>query len=164
MTATAYLSLAEFRAQSTMPGPDIDRLETLAPGWIDTQLLRFSRRIDDQVGKQYARPFTSPYPETVTGWLADVVTWRAYRKRGINPDDQAMVDARADYDQAFKEIAEAASSLDGKFELPLVSGGAQGISRSKPITYTESSPYAWRDVQESEAIGEDKSGQGGTYG
>ena len=162
MTLPAYLSLAEFRAQSTMPGPDIDRLETLAPGWIDTQLLRYSRRIDDQVGKQYARPFVSPYPETVTGWLADIVTWRAYRKRGINPDDQAMVDARADYDQAFKEIGEAASSQDGKFELPLVSGGAQAISRTAPLVYTETSPYVWKSVQESDALDEDAAGTGTT--
>lgn len=143
-----------------MPGPDIDRLEALAPGWIDAQLLRFSRRIDDQVGKQYARPFVAPYPETVTGWLADIVTWRAYRRRGVDPDDRAMVDARADYERALAEIAEAANAQDGKFELPLVSGGAQAISRTAPMVYTESSPYVWKDAQASEALDEDAAGEG----
>ena len=161
MTSPAYLDLAAFRALSTMPGPDIDRLETLAPGWIDKQLLRFSRRIDAQIGKQYARPFITPYPETVTGWLADLVTWRAYRKRGVDPLDRAMVDARADFDQAIAEIEQAAKSDTGLFELPLSSSSdAQGITRSGPLAYTEASPYVWKDRQIDDGIAEDCSGRG----
>lgn len=164
MTSPAYLDLAAFRDLSSMPGPDIDALETLAPGWIEAQLLRFSRRIDAQVGKQYARPFVEPYPEVVTGWLADIVTWRAYRKRGVDPNDQAMVDARADFDQAIAEIAQAADAEKGLFELPLTAASdAQAITRSKPLAYTETSPYVWRNMQADEALDEDASGSG-TYG
>lgn len=156
----AYLTLAEFRALSSMPGTDVDALETLWPGWLDGQLVRFSRRIDAELGKQYATPFTSPYPETVTGWLADLVTWRAYRKRGVDPDDLAVKNAQEDFDQAIAEIAKAADKVDGLFELPLVSGGAQAISRSAPMAYTETSPYVWRDMQASEALDEDAAGEG----
>lgn len=144
-----------------MPGPDVDALETLAPGWILAQLTRFSRRIDSQVGKQYAAPFVTPYPEVVTGWLADLVTWRAYRRRGVDPDDLAMINAKEDFDTALAEIAQAANAPEGLFELPLSSSSsAQAISRSAPLAYTETSPYVWRDMQAGEALDEDTAGTG----
>lgn len=161
MTSPAYLDLAAFRALSTMPGTDVDTLESLWPGWIDGQLQRFSRRIDAQLGKQYARPFVSPYPEVVTGWLADIVTWRAYRKRGVDPDDRAMVDAKEDLDTALAEIEQASKSDTGLFELPLTAAtDTQGRSRTAPMAYTESSPYVWRDMQIGEALDEDSAGTG----
>lgn len=159
-----YLSLAEFRAETLMPGSDVDTLETLHPGWIAGQLESWSRQIDARLRKRYGVPFAEPYPIAVQGWLARIVTLRAFLKRGVDPTDAQFEVIKEDADNAVNEIKEAADAVDGLYDLPLLdTGDASAISKGGPKSYSEAGPYVGFDVQERIGRGEDRNGEG-SYG
>lgn len=161
---TTYLTLSEFKALSVAPSSLLDEIETASPGWIGTQLEYWSAQIDSRLRKRYAAPFVAPYPLSVQGWLARLVTVRCYLKRGTDPSDMQYADIKADADAAVSEIKEAADSVTGLFDLPLREDTTKtGVSKGGPFGYSEQSPYVWTDQQASIARGEDGNG-GGTYG
>lgn len=161
---TAYLTPTTFRDLTTMPNEHVSAIETMYSGWLAAQLEYWSRWIDAQLAKRYATPFALPYPITVTGWLARLVTHRAYLKRGIDPTDDAYVAVKEDAEAAAREIQEAANSSTGLYELPLIEGSAStGIERGGPFGYSEQSPYVAFDRQRATARTED-SNRGGSYG
>ncbi len=160
----AYLDLTSFKALTIMPAADVDGIESVAPGWILGQLTYWSGWLDSRLRKRYAAPFALPYPEAVTGWLARIVTVRAYLKRGVDQTDEQFLSIKEDAAEAMEEIKEAADSVVGLFDLPLREDTtASGISRGGPFAYTEASPYVWTDVQADAGRDEDRS-RGGTYG
>lgn len=159
-----YLDLPGFRAETLMPGSDVDTLETLHPGWIAGQLDSWSRKIDSRLRKRYAVPFAAPIPATVKSWLAQIVTLRAYLKRGVDPKDEQFTVIKEDADEALDEIKEAADAVDGLYDLPLLdTGDASAISKGGPRSYSEAGPYVGFDAQERIGRGEDRSGEG-SYG
>jgi len=146
----AILTLSNFRANTVMPVQDVDIVEASEPGYIEARGRHHEARINARLWKRYAVPFdsTSP-PATVLGWLVDLVTLDAYRKRGFNPSsaqDQTIID---DATRATAEVTEAANSETGLFELPLRENapGVEGVSRGGPFGYAEASPYTWMDRQ-----------------
>lgn len=159
-----YLDLPGFRAETLMPGSDVDALDVRHPGWIAGQLESWSRQIDARLRKRYAVPFVAPYPIAVQGWLARIVTLRCYLKRGVDPNDAQFEVIKEDADNAVAEIKEAADAETGLYDLPLIEGSsASGISKGGPRSYSEASPYVGFDVQERVGRGEDRNGEG-TYG
>lgn len=157
----AYLTVAEFKPLSLMPDEDIVLLETRYSTFLSTQLTSRSAWIDSRLRKRYAVPFTSPYPEAVTGWLAAIVTVRAYLKRGVDPNDEQWLQIKADADAAIAEIKEAADSEAGLFDLPLIAGGAaSAISKGAPMGYSEASPHVFMDGQAERGREEDANGTG----
>jgi hypothetical protein len=157
----AYLKAEEFADYSAMPASDIDALETAAPGWLARQLEIESARIDARLRKRYDVPFQLPAPATVCGWLAKIVTVRAYLKRGVDSNDMAFEELKAESIEAVKEIAEAAEAVGGLFDLPLINGNS-AIRAPSTRVYSESSPYAGFDGQRDTAWNEDRN-RGGTY-
>jgi hypothetical protein len=160
-----YLDLAGFKARSIMPAADIDLIESIEPGWIDTKLEDTSDEIDARLAKRYAVPFgaadlNSPrtdVPRIVLRWLTALVTADCYAKRGANPsspyDQSAIIDPAA---LARLELKEAADSETGLFELPLLaSDSANGVTRGGPLSYSEASPYTWTRRQRELAADED---------
>lgn len=157
----AYLDVAGFKSHSVMPDPFVDDLEARYPGWLANQLSIASTWIDARLAKRYAVPFAAPYPLAVRMWLAQLVTPRAYHKRGIDALDQQIVDIKDDEKTAKDEIAEAANSETGLFDLPLRDDTSEsGIVRGGPFGYSEQSPYVWMDEQERVGRGEDSRGSG----
>lgn len=154
----AYLDLAAFKLRSVMPESDITALNTRQPGWIDTKLEEASRFIDAQLAKRYAVPFATP-PDTVKRWVARMVTFECYQRRGWDPTDQQAEQIKGDSDDAKLEIVKAADSVTGLYDLPLASGSS-GISKGGPRVYSEASPYVWTDVQSETGRPEDRSGSG----
>jgi hypothetical protein len=60
-------------------------------------------------------------------------------------------------DDALAWLKEAADAKDGLIDLPLrADTTASGISRGGPLAYTETSPYAWTDVQAETGRSEDR--------
>lgn len=156
-----YLTIATFKNLTAMPSTDVDALEAIAPGWVDAKLAAKSRWIDARLSKRYAVPFTAPYPEAVTDWLARIVTLNAYLRRGVDPNDRQFEELKADAEAAELEVKEAAESEKGLFELPLrADTAAGGISKGGPLGYSEASPYAWTDVQRDAATLEDSNRRG----
>lgn len=159
---SVYLTDAEFRLLTLCPVNVIDEVEARTPGWLTQQLTTVSSRIDARLAKRYAAPFSLPYPTIVQEWLAHIVSWRAYLKRGVNSLDSEANEYKAQHDQALKEILEAANSDTGLFELPLLQDltpDASGVVRGGPVGYSEQSPYVWMDQQEQ--VGRDEDGNGG---
>ena len=141
-----------------MPAALVARLEAERSGWIANRLEKRSRYIDAKLQKRYATPFdeTSP-PLVIVDWLIAIVTLEAYGALGVNVtsemDQQLIV---APYQEAMKQIDEAANSKDGLFELPQKQSTPStiGVVNGGPFGYSEASPYAWLDVQ-AETVGGD---------
>lgn len=159
---TAYLTASEFGLLSLAPQSLLDEIEDASAGWIDAQLETQSRWIDARLSKRYAAPFESPYPEVVRAWLARLVTFRCYLRRGVDPTDAQMVEIKADRESALLEILEAANLETGLIELPLREGEGSGISRGNTQVYAEASPYVFADAQADIGRNED-SNRGGTF-
>ena len=159
----AYLTFAEFRVLSLMPGAFIDAVETREPGFVDGQLLVYSDWIDARLRKRYSVPFGAPVPNIVRSWLARIVTPRVWHQRGHDPTDLSYPLVAADDAEAREEIKEAANSDEGLFDLPLRSDSSlSGInSAGFPRLYSETSPYVFTDEQVATGRTED-GGRGGT--
>ena len=161
---TAYLDRDAFANLTTMPVEFVDDIEASTAGWLDAQLGMWSAKIDARLSKRYATPFASPAPLAVQGWLAQIVTQRAYLRRGIDPTDPQMVTVAADAAEAWTEIREAAEAQNGLFDLPLrADTTATGISKGGTRSYTEASPYVGLQGQRTTGRSEDANG-GGSYG
>lgn len=158
-----YLTTPEFKLLSAMPGPRVDDLEAVAPGYLAAQLSHWSSWIDSRLRKRYAAPFVAPYPETVKLWLAMIATPIAWIRVGVDPNDPQWVTV-TDLEKAAKEqIKEAADSEVGLFDLPLRQDTtASGITQGAPFGYSEQSPYVWTDQQADTGREEDANGGGTT--
>lgn len=157
----AYLTVAQFRVESLMPGAQVDQLEALEPGFLEARLQRRSGNIDARLRKRYAAPFESPVPDKVVEWLVALVNRDAYLKLGVDPLDAQMADILAGAKTAEDELKEAADSVDGLFDLPLrADTTATGISKGGPLGYSETSPYVWKDRQGARGRSEDERGSG----
>lgn len=161
---SVYLTDSEFRLLTLLPVNVIDEVEARTPGWLTQQLTTVSSRMDARFAKRYAAPFVVPYPTVVQEWLAHIVSWRCYLKRGVNSLDSEAAEYKAQHDQALKEIEEAANSETGLFELPLKQSqpDGSGVVRGGPSSYSEQSPYVWTDSQAEIGRSEDEAG-GGTF-
>ncbi len=152
-----YLDPEGFRDASLMPPEYADAIEQMHAGWLDGQLTRWSNWIDSRLAKRYATPFDADSPPPVVQeWLARIVTYRCYLKRGVDSTDGQIDSVKADSDAALAEVTEAANSQTGLFELPLRADlpGSQGVTRGDPLAYSEVSPYTWAELQRDEACGE----------
>lgn len=161
----AYLSVDEFKVRTVMPSEYVDRLEAIAPGFVLAQLESASRLdIDAPLRKRYAAPFDeADAPEAVKTWLARLVTVPCWDRRGIDPTDEGIFTRAEETAQRSREqIAEAANSETGLYDLPLRDASkASGISKGGPLAYSEQSPYVGFDRQSSAGRVED-SNRGGT--
>lgn len=154
MSLTPLLDLSGFKDRSIMPPGDVDAVETArGAGWTLRQLVSGTAYIYSRLGKRYATPFASPYPEAAERWLTSLVTLVVYQARGWNPSDEQAAQIKEDADLARVELKEAADSQAGLFDLPLVDGAdASGISKGGPLVHSEAGPYSWTDLQ-LEAVG-----------
>lgn len=153
---TAYLTVATFKLRTTMPQGDVDALELSEPGFLDAQLEAGTSRINAQLRKRYAVPFSAPVPDCVLEWLTRIVTVRAYLKRGVNPSDAQFQAIMLDADAALKELQEAANGETGLYDLPETNTSTStGIGKGGPRSYAEASPYAWANLQRATGRGQD---------
>lgn len=143
-----YLTLATFKTYTIAPAEYADFVESAEPGWLDGQLEIWSAQIDAKLRKRYAAPFEEPVPVTVKLWLAALVTWPLYLKRGIDPTDTMVSEVKEAHRDAWKEVCDAADLKESRTDLPLrANTTATGISKGGPVHYSEASPYTWTIVQ-----------------
>lgn len=156
----AYQSLSEFKTLTLIPATWVDELETNSAGFVSAQLTYWSDWIDAQLRKRYVVPFESPYPVIAVGWVNRIVTWRCLIKRGIDPTDQQFAQIVKDSDSAYEEIAKAADSEIGLFDLPLRADNPRSAIAYGPRVYSEQSPYVGFDRQRQTARQEDENARG----
>lgn len=141
----AYLTALEFKGLTLAPASYADAIEQREPGWLDRRLEYWSRHIDARLRKRYAVPFVGPpYPLTVAGWLERIVTWDVLLKRGIDATDEHATQLQASATAAHAEVAEAADTVTGLFDLPLRDDAdGSAVSKAGPLFESEQSPYEW---------------------
>ncbi len=147
---TPALTLDEFKLRTTMPSGYVDELVASegADFW-PKQFAAAQEWIDARLAKRYALPFSAPVPGLYLGWITILATLTGYQRRGWDPSAKQNELVVKAVDDAKKEIAEAADSNAGLFELPLRADkpGASGVSAGGPLGYAEASPYEWTDRQ-----------------
>ncbi len=160
--ALPYLTLVTFRARTLMATGEVDVVETDVPGFIDGRIAVWTSYLHSRLAKRYGKslPFSNPVPETILGWLTNLVTLDTLRKRGLNPADPSAEDYRADVNRTFAEVKEAADSNTGLFDLPSPEGGASNVTTGGPLGYSETSPYVAFSKQATQGYYEDSQKDG----
>lgn len=159
--STPYINAARFKVLTAMPSVMVDRLESIAPGWLTAKLTARSRWIDSRLSKRYATPFGAPPPEAVEDWLARIVTLSAYLRHGVDQMDEQFAELKADAEKAETEIKEAAEAVNGLFDLPLrADSNGSAISKGVPYIYSERSPTVWTLIQARRGRAERAAGRG----
>ena len=137
----------DFRTRSPMPDEDVDLLWAERAGYLEAALSGALANIYARLRKRYVTPM-DPKPEIVVEWQARMVTPKAYRARGYNPQDPILQVLDDDRKLALEEIKEAADAEAGLYDLPLLSASdTTAIAKGGPYVYSEASPYDWTDVQ-----------------
>lgn len=143
----------EFNRRSLLPSTVISEIEARTPGWLSTQIGAASAMINGRLSKRYRVPFAGPpYPELILNWIVDIVSFNAWLKRGIAPNDEAIAAFKEKHDAAVAAVLEAANSEVGLFELPGVvpapgTEQTSGVALGDPQSYSEASPYVSTDRQ-----------------
>lgn len=148
-----YLDVVGFTARTVMPSKEVEALEKAAPGWLLQQSESLSRvEIDARLRKRYAAPFdVATCPEAVKVWLTRLLTFNAYLRLGVDPNDQQWSIIHEQATDTQLQIKEAANSVDGLYDLPLRdSEKTTGIVKGAPRGYSEPGPYQWLDAQREE--------------
>ena len=109
---------------------------------------------------------STPVPEVILRWIADMTTPRIFERRGVHPTNDDAVKLMFEREAtAAREVAESANSKDGLFDLPLnVDTAGSGITQGSPIACGQTSPYVWQDEQACIGRFEDSSSGTGTDG
>ncbi len=160
----AYLTKDQFKLLTTMPSAYVDELETRAPGFIDARLELHSGLIAARLAKRYgAFGVGDAAPLVVKLWLVAMVTVDCWQKRGVSPTDEQYQEYKEAALKADADIKEAADSVTGLFDLPLLpTNDTSAVTRGGPLTYSEQSPYVWADQQMAAGRDEDDN-RGGSY-
>lgn len=156
----AYLTVEELKSRTIMPSEQIDRLEQIAPGWLAQQLASSSHWVDVRLSKRYRVPLSEPYPETVKGWVARMVTARAYLHHGIPATDAQQQLVTSDSEKAEAEVKEAADGQLGLIDLAPSDATSGVVMYGGTRVYSESSPYVGGDVQRERGRYEDRNRRG----
>lgn len=128
-----------------MPPSDLASLDV---GFVNSRLAIGTSDINGRLRKRYACPFAAPVPEVILGWLTNIVTPELYERRGWDPTSAQGVSILAAADRARAEMKEAADSVTGLYDLPLLDTGAStGVTSGAPLASADASPYAWVDAQ-----------------
>lgn len=158
----SYLTVAEFKQLSLLPGEFVDSIEDAEPGWTLAQLTQVSRlEVDGRLRKRYDVPFATPVPEAVRAWVARIVDVRVMVRRGVDPQDAQFDLIREDAAEAKEQLKEAANGQEGLFDLPVrADNNNSGIVHGAPRSYSEASPYVWMTRQAQRGRDEDATGEG----
>ena len=156
-----YLTIAEFKMRTIMPWAQIDRIESqLAPGWLLSQFASSSGWIDMRLAKRLKVPLSEPVPDQVKGWVARMVTLRAYLQHGIPASDAQIALVTADAEKAEAEVKEAADGQLSLIDLASSDQQAHSVQYGGTRAYSEASPYVGYDVQLERGRGEDRNRRG----
>lgn len=152
-----YLTIAEFKMRTIMPWAQIDRIEAqLAPGWLDSQFASSSGWIDMRLAKRIKVPLSEPVSDVVKGWVARMVTLRAYLQHGIPASDAQIALVTADAEKAEGEVKEAADGQLSLIDLAPSDQSSSAVLYGGTRSYSEASPYVGYDVQLARGRNEDR--------
>lgn len=156
----ALLDVAEFKLLSTMPKEQVDRLAQLHPGWLEAQLADRSTWVSSRLAKRFRVPFSAPYSPTVQGWIAQMVTLRAYIHHGVVATDEQMELITKEAEKAEAEVKEAADGSLSLIDLAPSDQSRDRVEFGGVLSYSEASPYVQYDIEADRGHREDSSRRG----
>ena len=163
VSAEDVLTVAIAKAGTGVVVPQLELDVRLSPNFIDLAVAAAESEILDQLRKRYDVTAIAANPnETVKRWIAKLATLECYERRGFNPTSEQDRVAIIDSAQlARDQVAQAANSQTGLFELPLLpSTDPDAVTKGGPLGYSETSPYAWTTVQAEAGRADDRAGRG----
>lgn len=98
----------------------------------------------------------TPVPRIVLMWLATMVAYDCYDKRGADPQEPTFARRLKEYERAEEQLKEAADSKDGLYDLPATDGGDTAVVTGGPLGTSEQSPYTWQKRQACAGSAEDR--------
>lgn len=144
---TPYLTFETWKARSRWSSPDCDDIYAREQDKVDNALADTTEWVNARLRKRYDEA-QLPTNRTILGWCRDIVDFEVFLIRGGNPSSMQDGLYKEKHDAAKAEIAEAANSQTGLFDLPARQDSTEtGISRGGPLAYSEASPYTWMDRQ-----------------
>lgn len=163
--STPYYLPTDFQNWSVGVNGAVAIIEANTPGKTAFIIRKWQAWIDAQLRKRYAVPFNqggATVPDVVLGWLTALVAPDVYRERGASPgQDDQIAELNRLSDVAKAEVALAANSKDGLFELPLNDGATPGaVVFASPLAYSETSPFVNTDIERGNGWAEDSNGVG----
>jgi hypothetical protein len=147
---SCYVTVQDVMDFGILLQEDIDFLEVRYPGITLRTATKVSGNFDGRLAKRYGVPFVAPFDDGLVDAVAGEVSCRLLYKRGVNPESPQAVRADKAHETAEAWVKEAANSKDGLIELVRTQSNPRGetsISKGGPLGYSETSPYAWIDVQ-----------------
>jgi hypothetical protein len=165
-----YGTQSDYRLYSTFPRDLTDKLESLAPGFVQKRLDYHSAMIDAQLAKRYACPFipdpiTGDYPIILPYWVYGLAAADCWLKIGRTSTDEDVAQTLDAAKTIREQLASAADAEKGLFDLPLRAGsGASGIVRPSAISYSVSSPFLDQRRQRDRGRQEEQQGIGTYFG
>jgi hypothetical protein len=108
----------------------------------------------------------TPVPDVMIRWIVDMTTPRVFERRGVHPSNDDAIKLMFEREAtAAREVADAANSETGLFDLPLnTDTGGSGVTAPAPIAHSQASPYHWMNIQRARGRREDNRGGGGGFG
>lgn len=110
------------------------------------------------VSNSYAA--STPVPEAILKWLTWLVSLDVLERHGLNPNDPFAIARREEAKLARDELAEAANSQTGLFDLPIEEDLQSAITTGGPVFYSETSPFVGQDQEADRGEREDRRGRG----
>ena len=105
----------------------------------------------------------TPVLEQILSWMTAIAGPDVYRARGVNAADPQIKEVFDAKTEAETQLLEAANGDTGLLDLPVNEDGDSAITTGGPLGYTETSPYAWTDIQECEGRSNDRSQSGDSF-
>jgi hypothetical protein len=98
----------------------------------------------------------TPVPRIVLMWLATMVAYDCYDKRGADPQEPTFARRTKEYERTEEQLKEAADSKDGLYDLPATDGSDTAVVTGGPLGTSEESPYTWQRRQAISGTAEDR--------
>jgi hypothetical protein len=97
----------------------------------------------------------TPVPEAILRWLTILVSAEVLERHGgVESTEPIFERLMKRVEIAEAELAEAANSQTGLFDLPVNDDSDTAISSGGPLSYSEAGPYTWTYIQERNAQAE----------
>jgi hypothetical protein len=134
----AYLTLAQYRAITTVDGSVVDLCGTKGKSvqrWLDLSSAHIRARLVKRYAIDWSEVENQPVPDKIIEWLILLVDIPVCKCAGATPEGRVDDWTREDEQRVNDELKEAADSETGLFELPLREPGASAATKGAPIIH-----------------------------
>jgi hypothetical protein len=144
----AYLTLAQYRAITTVDGSVVDLCGTKGKSvqrWLDLSSAHIRSRLVKRYAIDWSEVENQPVPDKIIQWLVLLVDIPVCKCTGATPEGRVDDWIREDETRVNDELKEAADAENGLFELPLRETGASAVHIGVPYVVAYQMPWDYQD-------------------